>query len=373
MIVQMGIEEEIEEIEEEIASTPYNKSTEEHIGRLKAKLSELKDKLEKRQSSSDGGSGYAVEQAGDATVSLVGFPSVGKSTLLNQLTGANSEIGSYEFTTLEVNPGILKHKGSNIQILDVPGLIEGASGGRGGGKKVLSVVRSSDLIVFVLSPYKMEEYDLLKKELYKNKIRLDQEPPKVRIRKKGKGGISIKKSSNVSLDDSTVESVLKQRGFANAEVLIQEDVNIDELIDGVVDNRSYIDSIVCINKVDTVDESYIETMKSNIRGIGVNPEEAVYISAELGKGLDSLRDRIWESLDLRRIYLDKPNRGVDYEDPLIVKGRTTVGDACKKISSEWLDRFRFARVTGSSVEHDSQQVGKEHELEDEDVLRVIKR
>ncbi|RJS98121.1 GTPase, partial [Halococcus sp. IIIV-5B] len=123
----MGVEDEIEEIREEISETPYNKSTEAHIGRLKSKLADLKEKLE-NQSSTGGGQGYSVEQTGDATVALVGMPSAGKSTLLNALTNAESEVGAYEFTTLDVNPGMLKHKGANIQVLDVPGLIEGAAG-----------------------------------------------------------------------------------------------------------------------------------------------------------------------------------------------------------------------------------------------------
>ncbi|MFW6384969.1 MAG: GTPase, partial [Halodesulfurarchaeum sp.] len=121
----MGLEEEIDALEQEITETPYNKSTEQHIGRLKAKLAEKKETLEKRQSSSGGGGGYAVEQTGDATVALVGFPSVGKSTLVNALTNADSDVGAYEFTTLDVTPGMLKFRGANVQLLDVPGLVEG--------------------------------------------------------------------------------------------------------------------------------------------------------------------------------------------------------------------------------------------------------
>src|SRR5699024_3149692 len=143
------------------------------------------------QSSAGGGQGYSVEQTGDATVALVGMPSAGKSTLLNALTNAESEVGSYEFTTLDVNPGMLKHKGANIQLLDVPGLIEGAAGGRGGGQEVLSVIRTADLVVFVLSVFEIEQYAPLARELYENKIRLDSRPPRVRITPKGKGGIDV--------------------------------------------------------------------------------------------------------------------------------------------------------------------------------------
>src|SRR6056297_2867099 len=164
----MGLEEEIEDLREEIANTPYNKATEAHIGRMKAKLAEKKEKLE-NQSSAGGGHGYAVEKHGDATVALVGFPSVGKSTLINSMTNADSEVGSYEFTTLDVNPGMLEHKGANIQLLDVPGLVEGAAGGRGGGREVLSVIRTSDLVVFVLGAFEVERYRDLYDELYNNK------------------------------------------------------------------------------------------------------------------------------------------------------------------------------------------------------------
>jgi len=98
----------------------------------------------------------------------------------------------------------------------------------------------------------------------------------------------------------------------------------------------------------------------------------VFISAEKEKGLDALTDRIWNELGLVRIYMDKPSRGVDYEEPLILRAGDTVGDALKKLGGEFEDRFRFARVSGPSAKHDDQQVGTDHELADEDVLRITK-
>ncbi len=368
----MGLEDEIEELRDEIAETPYNKSTEAHIGRLKSKLAEKKDKLE-NQSSAGGGQGYSVEQTGDATVALVGMPSAGKSTLLNALTNAESEVGSYDFTTLDVNPGMLKHKGANIQLLDVPGLIEGAAGGRGGGREVLSVIRTADLVVFVLSVFEIAQYEPLRQELYENKVRLDTRPPKVRITPKGKGGIDVKMASEVELEPDTVREVLRERGYVNADVAITESVNLDQLLDGILDNRVYLPSLVAVNKADLIERDYLETVNRELRTQDINPEEAIFISAEQEKGLDALRERIWQSLELIRVYMDKPGRGTDYEEPLVLREGQTVGEACEKLGGELGERFRFARVSGPSAKHNDQQVGKDHELKDEDVLRIVAR
>jgi len=368
----MGLEDEIDALREEIAETPYNKATEAHIGRLKAKLAEKKEKLE-NQSSAGGGEGYHVEKHGDATVAFVGFPSVGKSTLLNALTAADSEVGDYEFTTLNVNPGMLQYNGANIQLLDVPGLIEGAAQGRGGGQEVLSVVRAADLVVFVLSVFEIDQYARLREELYENKIRLDQEPPSVKISKKGKGGIRVTSSVDLDLPEDVIEEVMREHGYVNADVTVREQVDIDRLVDGVMDNREYIPSIVTVNKVDLIEPDYVETVKADLREHDIDPEEAIFISAEEEKGLDSLKQTIWEELGLMRIYMDKPGRGVDYDEPLVLPKESTVEDAARRLGGDLESRFRFARVSGPSAKHDEQQVGKDHELADEDVLRMVVR
>jgi hypothetical protein len=369
----MGLEEDIESLEEEIASTPYNKSTEAHIGRLKAKLAEKKEKLETQEAGSGGGGGYAVEQHGDATVALVGFPSVGKSSIINSMTNADSEVGAYEFTTLDVNPGMLEYRGANIQLLDVPGLIEGAAGGRGGGKEILSVIRAADLVIFMLSAFEIDQYERLAEELYNVNIRVDEEPPSVTVRRKGKDGIDVNTSGDMDLDHDTVKEILRQRGFINANVTIRGNPSVDELIDGVMDNRVYMPSLVAVNKVDLIEPAYVDTMKTALREQGIDPEDAIFISAEEEKGLDSLKEQMWEELGLIRIYMDKPGRGVDWEEPLIIREGETVDDALHNLGGTLDERFRFARVTGPSAIHDEQQVGRDHVLQDEDVMRVVAR
>lgn len=102
-------------------------ATEYHLGLLKAKLAKYRSQLLEPAKKSEKGEGFDVLKSGDARVALIGFPSVGKSTLLSTLTDTQSEAASYEFTTLTCIPGVIEYKGANIQLLDLPGIIEGAA------------------------------------------------------------------------------------------------------------------------------------------------------------------------------------------------------------------------------------------------------
>ena len=142
--------EKIKEIEAEMARTQKNKATNYHLGTLKAKLARLRNELFVEQSGSSGsgaGEGFDVARNGDARIALIGFPSVGKSTLLGALTATESEAAAYEFTTLTCIPGVMRYKGSKVQVLDLPGIIEGAAHGAGRGKEVIAVARNADAIL----------------------------------------------------------------------------------------------------------------------------------------------------------------------------------------------------------------------------------
>src|ERR671911_617512 len=174
----MGIPEKIKAIQDEIHKTQINKATEFHIGLLKAKIARLRREMDENThgkivSTGGASAGFDVRKAGDATVVLIGLPSVGKSTLLNALTNAKSRVASYQFTTLTAVPGMMDYSGSKIQILDMPGIIEGAASGKGLGKRVLSVARSADLVLMILDVFQPHHFSLLKKELSEIGIKID--------------------------------------------------------------------------------------------------------------------------------------------------------------------------------------------------------
>lgn len=87
------------------------------------------------------GTGFDVSKSGDARIALVGFPSVGKSTFLSKVTKTKSEVAAYSFTTLTAIPGVLEYGGAEIQVLDLPGIIEGAAEGKGRGRQVISAAK----------------------------------------------------------------------------------------------------------------------------------------------------------------------------------------------------------------------------------------
>src|SRR3989338_827499 len=195
----------IKEFEEELKKTKYNKATQGHIGLVKAKIAQLKEKQESRGAKKVGRSehGYSVRKSGDATVLLLGFPSAGKSTLLNKLAGTNSEVAAYAFTTLTVIPGMMEYKQAKIQILDVPGIVAGAASGRGRGKEVLAVIANADLVLIVVDATSPEHYPAILKEIWDSNVRINKAKPEVYIKKTSKGGILLGKTLKLNVDDET--------------------------------------------------------------------------------------------------------------------------------------------------------------------------
>src|SRR5437773_9710315 len=223
-VESLGLPEKIKQVEEEMKKTQINKKTEHHIGLLKAKLARLREELES-STSKGGGPAFEIRKGGDATVVLIGLPSVGKSTILNRLTNAKSKVAAYAFTTLTVVPGILRLNGADIQILDLPGIISGASSGRGRGKRVLSVARNADLALLILDVFQPGQIQLLKHELYEMGIRMDQKPPDVTVVKGSKGGLALTTSVKLTkITPATIKGIAEAYGISNGAFLVREDV-----------------------------------------------------------------------------------------------------------------------------------------------------
>lgn len=355
----------IKEFEDELKKTKYNKATQGHIGIVKAKIAQLKEKQESRSGKKTGRSdfGYTVRKSGDAAVLLLGFPSTGKSTLLNKLTGTESAVGAYDFTTLSVIPGLLEYKQTKIQILDVPGIVAGAASGRGRGKEVLAVIRNADLVLIMIEVNHPEHYQAILKEIWDSQIRINKTKPEVYIKKKPQGGIQIGKTVPLDIDDDTLKKILREYKIVNADVLIRSPIDIDDFIDCIEENKKYLPAIVCITKIDMADAATVTNVKKSI-----NADLA--ISAEQNINIEPLKELIFQKLNFIRIYMKEPRKDADLNVPLIIKKNSTIKDVCDKLHKDFSKKFKFARVWGSSAKFPGQRFVLNHTLLDKDILEI---
>lgn len=364
------------ELEKELKTTKVNKRTEGAVGLLKAKIAKLKNELEEKLSkSSKKGEGFAVKKEGDVTIGFLGKPSVGKSTLLSKITNKQSKIGAYEFTTLDVVPGLLFYKFTNLQILDLPGIIGQAADNRGFGKKVLSVVRACDLVVFILdSNDALSEMKMLISEINKAGIRANQTKPLIEIKRKFSGGIQIPlNNSSKNISKEIIITVLKDMGFVNAEIIIhQKNLTIDNFIDSCYKNLEYKKAVICLNKIDLFSSIEIEKLTKKLKE-NFPKFEIFGVSAEKELNLEEFKEFIWRNLNFFWIYLKEQKKDPDFNKPLVLKKGDSIYDCVSKIHKDILKKFKFAKIKGKSVKFDWQRVGLKHKLKDGDIIEISAR
>ena len=361
-----SLEEQIAAVEEEIRSTSYNKATQLHVGRLKAKLAVLRLEREARARGRGGGVGYGVRKSGHATVGLVGYPSVGKSTLLNSLTAADSETGSYDFTTVSIIPGMLRWHGASIQILDMPGLVPGASRGRGRGREVLSVVRSVDLVLFLIDPSHTNQR-ALENELEGAGVRINQRPPRIVIHRTERGGLAVSSTVRLThLAGGAAGQIAREFGLHNGSIVVREDATVDQLIDALAGNRVYLPALVAVNKAELLGPAERTRLTAQLR-----PASPIFVSARNRTGLETLIERVGAALRFVRVYVKPPGQPADMDEPVILRHGDRVDALLRRLPSELARSFRAAQVWGRSARFPGQTVGRDHLLADGDVVTVV--
>ncbi|WP_343345660.1 GTPase ObgE [Sphingomicrobium sp. XHP0239] len=188
-----------------------------------------------------------------ADVGLVGLPNAGKSTLVNAVSNAKAKTGAYPFTTIHPKLGMVHHKGRDFVMADIPGLIEGAAEGAGIGDRFLGHVERTKLLVHLVD---------------------------------ADGGDPAKAYR-------TVRDELEAYG--------------EELEDKA--------EIVCLSRVDTVDEDVLAIARDELAGVGVT--DVLEVSAMTGTGMGTLLDCIAELLPEKKAAgtSDDSGYGDEPEEP----------------------------------------------------------
>lgn len=288
-------------------------------------------------------------------MALIGFPSVGKSTLLTQLTGTKSEAASYEFTTLTCIPGVIHYNDAKIQLLDLPGIIEGAAEGKGRGRQVIAVCKSADLLLMVLDAGKPHYHqEILTGELESVGIRLNRRPPDITFKKKKTGGIAINSMVPLThLDEKMVWRILQEYRIHNADLLFKEDSTVDDLIDVIEGNRRYVKCLYVYNKVDVCSMEEVDEIARR--------PYSIPISCYHQLNLDGLLRRIWSMMGLVRGYTKKTGERPDFDEPVVLsedRGGVQVQDFCTHIHKSLVTDFKYALVWGTSTKHLPQRYGR---------------
>jgi hypothetical protein len=155
-------------------------------------------------------------------------------------------------------------------------------------------------------------------------------------------------------------------GYVNAEVIIREDVDEEQLIDVLTGNRVYLRSAAVVNKIDLVDEAHLQRIKERMKAW-----DPIYVAANKDIGLAELREEIYRKLDFIHVFLKPQGQEADMKEPMVIMNGSSVGDLCDRIHRSFRRNFRYATVWGDSAKFPGQTVGPDHQLKDGDIVTVV--
>jgi ribosome-interacting GTPase 1 len=300
--------EKIAALEEMLAIMPHHKGTDKLRAGLTRKIAQLREQ-EERKAKTKRGSIYSIDKQGAAQVVLLGFPNVGKSTILANLTHAHPEIAEYPYTTAVPVIGMMEYEDIQIQMIDLPPL-----GDEIRKLPFYNLIRNADLLLLVIdaSSDPKTEIDLLIEELEEGKV--------YRAAKTG--------------EDLPVGGVAQKMLFVLNKCALPE----GEVLSGL--------------------ESYHD------EGI-----RFVTLSSAEGAELDDMRSAIFEAADIMRVYTKIPHHKPDMDDPFVLPVGSTVMDLAREVHHDFSDNLQFARVWGSS-RFEGQSVQRDFVLQDGDVVEL---
>ena len=301
--------EKIAALEEMLSIMPKHKGTDHlraDLRRRIAKLTQASDKKAATQRAS-----MVIQKEGAAQVVVVGPPNTGKSQLVASVTNAPTTVAEYPYTTYTAIPGMMEFENIQIQLIDTPPLVAQTT------ESWLppALIRADALLVVV---------DLSDDPL------------------------------------SQLEAVITK--LQDMHLTILDNIPEDE----AQSSLRYKKALVIGNKIDLAPSSQNYDVLENLYA-----EElpVMAISAKTGTGLEELRLRIYQLLDIIRVYTKVPGGKPDYNEPIILDRGSTLADAAAEVHKDFRAWLKFARVWGSG-KHDGVMVKRDHILEDGDIIEL---
>jgi len=375
-----SIDEKIKRLEEYLSLVPKHKATEKIVALNKSRLSKLRREQEAQKtrikSMGKQVSPFSIKKEGIQLILISDYhsPGVGKTSILNLLTGAAKEkIG--KFTPLP-EVGIYEYNKVRYQIVDMPSIMEGASSGIGNGKEIISQLRACDLICFCvdLSRNYKEQIDLLLIELHKSHVRINIPPPPITIEKTGSNKIQVFYLTNEAKENNNIEELTERireithaGGIRNGIVKIFGKIDLDNIVDTLNPSISYKKAIILGTKGDLsqtkntfyIIEEYYSEQFPVVIGTSVKKKE---IPEAFGKIILKFLNKI-------KVYT--MHKGIVAEKPLLIEGiQPTVRDVAIKIHRSFLESFDYATVIRKDARQEKKKVGLDYELKENDIIEL---
>ena len=372
-------EEKIKKLEEFLSLVPKHKATEKIVALNKSRLAKMKREVEERRQKQKITqkivSPFSIKKEGLQIILISNYytPGVGKTTLLNYLTGAAKEkIG--RFTPIP-EIGIYKYQNIRFQIVDMPSIMEGASDGVGNGKEILSQLRAADLLCFCidLSRNIKDQMDLLLKELTRADIRINLPPPPLTIEKTGANKIQVlymtKEAKGIEeLEKLTeeIKEIVNENGIRNGIVKIYGKITIDNIIDVLTPSVVYKKVIILGTKGDLPHtQETFEMLKTRysdrfpiILGTSFQKEN---FPKDFGEIILKF---------LKKIRIFTMSSGIVADQPLLMEEGVTVKGVAEKIHRSFYESFDHAIVMREGVRQKRKKVGLDYILKDYDIVEI---
>ncbi len=303
--------EKIEALEAMLAIMPKHKGTDKLKADLRRRLSQLK----KDQTKKSGGkkTGFDIRKEGAGQIVLIGMPNSGKSTILNELTKAETEVASYPYTTRKATPGMMDYENIQIQLIDIPPFTDEFA-----ETWLNNIIRNCDALAMIidLSLDPVKDYNLSLKKLEHFKVK-----------------------------------PLGMKEFRVEEEFIRKERKL----------------LLVGNKIDLEDsEIGLELLKDEVK----DRFPLVTISSSKEINIENFKREVFRLLDIVRVYSKAPGQEVNYKAPFILKKGCTVMDFAERVHKDFKNKLLFARIWGSSNKYTGQRVNRDYIVEDEDVIEL---
>jgi ribosome-interacting GTPase 1 len=304
-------QEKIALLEDMLSVVPKHKGTDHLRADLRRKLSKLKDASQAKSKVGRAVSVFSIDKEGAGTAVLVGPANTGKSALVALLTNADPEVAPYPMTTWKPTPGMMPIENIQVQLIDTPPIdrefVE---------SELIDLIRRADLVLLIvdLQDFPMEQLE------------------------------------------STVQFLEERR--------IVPQHNRAEFPEGL--RWAGIPFLVLVNKCD--DENMLEDYQVFCELLEQD-WPSLPVSAQTGFGVDDMKQTIYNTLNIIRIYSKAPGKSADLNSPFVMEAGSTVEEFAAKVHQDFAEGLKSARVWGSG-DFDGQLVSRDYVLHDGDILEL---